>query len=51
MIIIMFRLDINECSKNEDECSDGCTNTVGSYLCYCSTGYQLGLDDLTCIGM
>ena len=43
---------MNECSVNNGGCSDGCTNTPGSYICTCQTnlGYFLGPDGHGCIG-
>ena len=32
-------------------CSDICTNTDGSFVCECNTGYQLDDDMMTCSGM
>ena len=49
-IIILLIADINECSKGTHGCSNGCTNTVGSYLCYCPTGYELDASLKTCVG-
>lgn len=42
--------DINECELGIASCSDGCTNTVGSYNCFCPNGYALANDNYTCIG-
>ena len=49
-IHLLLIADINECSKGTHECSNGCTNTVGSYLCYCPTGYELDAGLKTCVG-
>ena len=32
--------DVNECLTNNGGCVDGCTNTVGSFECYCDNGYE-----------
>ncbi len=45
------RLDINECTEGTDSCVQNCTNIEGSYLCNCSSGYRLGSDGYSCIGM
>ena len=42
--------DIDECALNTSGCNQNCTNTIGSYLCSCYTGYQLEKDNETCIG-
>uniref|UniRef100_A0A182PLL3 Hemicentin-1 n=1 Tax=Anopheles epiroticus TaxID=199890 RepID=A0A182PLL3_9DIPT len=41
-------LDINECREQSDECSHFCTNTAGSYKCYCPDRYLLASDGKTC---
>ena len=48
-----FKLsDINECaSNNTNKCNQICSNTEGSYICYCNSGYELSLDHATCVGM
>ena len=40
--------DINEC-ENNSTCDH--TNTIGSFICECKTGYQLNNDLMTCSGM
>ncbi len=37
---------------NNGNCSDNCTNTVGSFICSCdgTKGYEIGPDNKTCIG-
>ena len=47
---INFFLDINECTENRDGCDQLCLNTVGSYLCNCTSGYRLTSDERTCHG-
>ena len=45
-------LDIDECAEMSDNCDDSlstCTNTVGSFMCTCITGYTG--DGVTCAGM
>ena len=42
--------DINECASNNGNCSQICSNTVGSYMCSCMTGYVLDVDGTTCNG-
>ena len=35
-------------SPNRGGCSQGCQNTIGSYSCYCGTGYTLNSDEKSC---
>lgn len=42
--------DINECANVNGNCAQVCTNTVGSYICSCVTGYELDADTRTCDG-
>ena len=42
-------LDIDECAMNASRCSQSCTNTVGSFMCTCNSGYSLSDDGITCI--
>ena len=50
MLSCVFASDVDECSENTDNCSQGCNNTIGSYLCYCEDGYTLDTDLHTCNG-
>ena len=43
-------LDTDECQQGISGCSQVCTNTIGSYLCSCNSGYELSNDSHTCIG-
>ena len=43
--------DIDECGRGMDNCSQGCSNTIGSYECYCNDGFTLDRDLHTCNGM
>ena len=49
-LLFICILDIDECSLNNDGCNQYCTNTDGSYLCYCTSGYHLMNDQRTCAG-
>ena len=40
--------DINECEENNGGCSHECFNKVGSFVCKCPEGYELGKDYSTC---
>ena len=48
--ITILLTDINECLVNNGGCGHNCRNTIGSYNCYCNTGYQLHSDKHKCIG-
>ena len=43
-------LDLNECSIDNGQCSSICSNTVGSYICSCDSGYALEDDGHNCTG-
>ena len=45
-----FLPDIDECLLDTDNCSQNCSNTIGSYQCLCDEGYRLDPDGLTCNG-
>ena len=49
--MFFFNVDINECNINNGNCSQNCTNTIGSYSCSCNVGFSLHLDNTTCVGM
>jgi len=38
-IVVVFFLDINECLNNPCENGGNCTNTPGSYMCMCPSGW------------
>ena len=42
--------DINECAEDTDSCAQTCTDTDGSYVCSCDTGFWLANDSLGCDG-
>ena len=42
--------DINECATSNGNCTQVCTNTVGSYYCSCMTGYTLNSNGQACDG-
>jgi len=46
--IFMHLIDIDECLSSP--CEHMCTNTVGSFQCSCSGGYQLGSNGKSCRG-
>ena len=47
---INVALDVNECLSGNGGCTQNCSNTAGSYQCYCDEGYKLSSDDHTCVG-
>ena len=49
-LIYKLLLDIDECQRDTDGCSQICTNTIGSYICSCNSGYRLNTDRHTCNG-
>ena len=50
-IIILLFVDIDECRDNIDNCSQICSNTIGSYTCDCNPGYRIATDGRTCDGI
>ena len=48
--ISWLSLDSDECMLGTSNCTQLCSNTIGSYLCSCNTGYTLGADNVTCNG-
>ena len=49
-LFIVFRIDIEECQIDTDNChtDSNCTNTKGSFYCTCHTGYSG--NGVTCVG-
>ena len=43
-------IDIDECAEGTSGCSQGCSNTVGSFICSCTEGYVPDDDGRTCNG-
>ena len=46
----IYNVDINECSPSSNICDQICTNTIGSYLCSCYTGFNLLVSGNDCLG-
>lgn len=46
----IFSSDIDECDDENNNCDQGCLNTVGSYSCACEIGYRLDPFNSTCRG-
>lgn len=47
-MLILFIVDINECSISPHPCQMICENTLGSYICSCLHGFTLNRDNSTC---
>ena len=45
-----FYIDINECNTNNGGCAQECTNTQGSRVCSCNSGFTLVSDGRNCTG-
>ena len=45
---IMY-IDVNECAGDHG-CHHWCSNTDGSFHCYCNPGYMLDLNGTNCTG-
>ena len=51
VVLLLLFSDIPECEKGLDNCSETCTNTIGSFTCGChGKGYILAEDGTTCVG-
>ena len=50
MLYILSVSDINECAVYNGRCDHACTNTIGSYVCSCDSGYILNSDNHNCSG-
>ena len=47
----MFSLpDVDECTINNGGCEQLCSNTIGSFICTCGSGYQLDENGINCNG-
>ena len=42
--------DIDECSENNGDCQQNCTNFEGSFVCQCYAGYSSDDNGTTCSG-
>ena len=42
--------DIIECRENNGNCTQICTDTIGSFVCSCNDGYVLDINRLSCNG-
>ena len=50
IIIYLYFLDTDECAVNMGGCMQTCTNQVGSYQCGCNDGYDLDVNQHSCVG-
>ena len=50
MHICYVHSDINECFSSNGGCAHKCSNTDGSFVCSCDSGYELGTDGMACNG-
>lgn len=48
--LIIFPVDIDECTNGIATCSQNCLNTPGSFECSCKNGFQLDNNMATCEG-
>ena len=45
-------IDIDECADESlNACNQICNNNDGSFVCECNTGFVLGNDLMTCLGI
>ena len=49
MLALITFTDIDECEENISNCTQFCTNTLGSNFCSCERGYELDTDNHACI--
>ena len=47
---LCVRSDIDECVRKTSGCQHNCSNNIGSFTCFCYTGYRLNTDKRTCSG-
>ena len=45
-----LRTDIDECTTGIEQCDQRCENNVGSYTCFCDSGFILNVDGYRCDG-
>ena len=43
-------LDIDECTEGTNRCEQNCQNIVGSYYCWCDSGFRLDRNRRDCDG-
>ena len=50
LLFLVFSPDINECMLSPPVCEQICTDTAGSFMCDCNTGFVLQSDESSCMG-
>ncbi len=48
--VLTLSIDIDECATNNGGCEQNCTNTEGSFNCFCDSRYSLDNNSLNCSG-
>ena len=48
--ILLYFVDVNECTEFLSGCDHNCTNSIGSFSCSCKDGYVLHDNQRSCIG-
>ena len=51
LILLIFSIDVDECSEGSHNCDQFCNNTDGSFTCSCEPGFKLSTDHKSCISM
>jgi len=49
-VVYLVVTDIDECAQTHKPCNQTCTNTIGSFTCFCNPGYTLEPDKTNCKG-
>ena len=47
--LLLWHVDIDECSSANQRCSHECMNTIGSFQCICPRGFKVDSDKVTCV--
>ena len=49
VIVLYFsQPDTDECLRSNGGCEQSCSNTIGSFICSCFSGYELDINGLDC---
>ena len=49
-VILYTDANVNECATNNGGCAHICTDTEGSFICSCNSGFELASNGLSCNG-